>query len=721
MIATPNLAAILFGVVPPAPKVVAVGELSTAQKAQLGVLLGLPSGVRISDVAVRQPDTAPRPDLGQGGISPGRTSTPQAFGDTLSDLFSAEEAARAAREEEEAAALAEQIAQEDADLAREHAKRSFAEFSRQAIASGFTHGIRRVQWAPHLELLCVEIQHLLEGWMVACGCADEMLVRPESATYAREMIARQDALWARHGLIRLPGHVLVQNEVINICPGTLKSTILCVLANAWIWLHAPWFVFGAASYNEKNVDRDANATRALVTCKWYRETFDIRWGISPVANAVRHFQIVYPLGVDWQELGLPRAEGERYSRTTGQGFTGLHLNGMFLDDPDDADRVWNDPEREGIHDKWRNAMENRTTDERYDIRVILQQRVHVDDLSGYVLGIVQWSRHKRKGWAWLCIPLQYGRGPKDAPKETPFGGRDWRTKLDDVMHPERFSPEVIADKLEKLFEQGFGSQYNQNPQPLDAGMFLRKSLRWFVIDGTEQSAPGYVWPRRRPDGCAPRDGEGAVPPVVLGVTNGKPDLDFVAISVDPSNPSSDAPSLTNSNVGLVVVGGKEERRYWLDDRSRVMGIQEMYDEIERCVCDWAHLASRVLVEIKAAGSSVVNELKKLLESGKLRDKYGVKVRIEVTEIKVAAHDNYIIRARGMVPTINGGLFYVLDGAPWLWPKMHEGKTLDEGAIGELCGFPFAKKDDRVDALAHLINYYRTEGEAMARAKALNVW
>jgi phage terminase large subunit-like protein len=704
VISTPNLAAILFDALPAPPRPMPVAELPPALRTML-------SNVRIpdspdpgpSDAPVRQPDIAPpRP-------APDRTAQ---------DVARAVDE-RERREAEEARALTAQIRAEAEDFAREHARRSFPEFARQAINSGFVHGIRRVQWAPHLELLCTEIQHLLEGWLVATGSAlPDADGRGGLGVFGREMVARQDALWARHGLVRLPGHVLVQNEVINICPGTLKSTILCVLANAWIWLHAPWFVFGCASYNEKNVDRDANATRALVVSKWYRDTFDIRWVISPVANAVRHFQIVYPTGTDAAALGLPPAGGERYSRTTGQGFTGLHLNGMFLDDPDDADRVWNDPEREGIHNKWSNAMENRVTSEDYDLRVILQQRVHVDDLSGYVLGIVQWSKHKRKGWAWLCIPLQYGRGPKDAPTETPFGGRDWRTKIDEVMHAERFSAEVIADKITKLFEQGFGAQYNQNPQPLDAGMFLRSSLRWFVVDGTEQSAPGYVWPRRRPDGCAARDGEGAVPPVVLGLKSSKPDLDFVSISVDPSNGGE---SLTASNVGLVVVGGKDERRYWLDDRSRVMGIQEMYDEIEKCVCDWAHLASRVLVEIKAAGSSVVNELKKLLESGKLLDKFGAKVRIEVTEIKVASHDNYIIRARGMVPTINGGLLYILDGAGWLWPKMHEGKTLDDGAIGELCGFPHARRDDRVDALAHLINYYRSEGAAAARAKALNVW
>jgi len=135
------------------------------------------------------------------------------------------------------------------------------------------------------------------------------------------------------------------------------------------------------------------------------------------------------------------AGGRRYSRTVQRGFTGLHVDGMFIDDPDDADRVWNETARLATQNKFTNAMENRVNDEHRTIRKVMQQVVHLEGFSA-------------------C--------PKDAPEETPFGWRDWRTEKGETMHP-RLSPGVLADKRLKL--PGYNGQYNQNADELGSGMF----------------------------------------------------------------------------------------------------------------------------------------------------------------------------------------------------------------------------------------------------------
>lgn len=643
-----------------------------------------------------------------GGILPDADVTPAATATSAqAEVMQAlgvdveTEEQRRARDEAE---LREEYAETLRVYESEYARRSFAEFVRQAVRAGVVHGVSRLQWSKHLDATCMHVQALFEGWLVAHG----------RGTVEQEQ--RVDATFALWGLTRKPyrkgridpltgdldedGDMLVQNMIENICPGTLKSTLVMVLANAWIWLHAPEFAFGAASANDKNVERDSDATRDVVTSEWYKEHFDITWGIRA--------------DKDSKSLWMTTAGGWRLSRTIQAGFTGQHVHGMFIDDPDDADKVWSEAERRKTQSKYTRAMENRVVNEKTCIRFILQQRVHTDDLTGYNLNTKRWSPKNRMGWAWLVIPLRYGRAPADAPKVTPYGWRDWRATLDECMHPARFPIEVIADKATTLGDHGMASQYDQNPTPLSGGMFEREKLRFFVWEGTNVGAL-----RKRPDGCAPRDGESGLPPIVIRRDHifKKLPFDEIAVTVDCSFGSQ--AQNTASQVGLLVVGKLNEEFYILDDRTQIMGVQEQNDKVAACVADWSPDVVRVLVENKALGPSVINELTKLLASGKLKGRDGKPVSVIVETIEVPSGDNKVIRARAMIPSFANSFVYVLDGADWLYPRKNDsGKVIDDGFVAEVCLFPFSKRNDRVDALSQLITYYRDGGDTNATINAL---
>jgi len=53
-----------------------------------------------------------------------------------------------------------------------------------------------------------------------------------------------------------------------------------------------------------------------------------------------------------------------------------------------------------------------------------------------------------------------------------------------------------------------------------------------------------------------------------------------------------------------------------------------------------------------------------------------------------------VRGRAAMPTVEAGLIYVRDGAPWVneW-------------VGEVSGFPHAARDDRFDALTQMVIHY----------------
>lgn len=605
------------------------------------------------------------------------------------------------------------------------ARRWLADFAQQAIAAGVVSGITRVAWGPHLAAVCLHTQLQLEGWIVANGPDRDSPDWPAWADEHDDMIARQREAWERDWPVEVKEgevprneraawedgapepwlrYVLVQNQAYNLPPGTLKSTLVMVLACAWIWLHAPTFSFGAASGVDANVTRDSNATRDIIRSRWYRETFEIGWDTFDIEDPdpeVRR-DIAIRGDVDSVSHWATSAGGIRYSRTWQRGFTGMHCDGLFGDDPDDADRVHNESTRLATQNKWTNAMETRVNDEHRSVRLVMQQVVHVEGMSAYLLSIARWSPRSPKGWAQLCIPAEYGYGPADAPEVTPYGWRDWRTAKGETMHP-RLSPGVLADKRLKL--PGYEGQYNQNASRVVDGLFERRLAKFFVFEGENIAAL-----RRRPDGCVPRLD---LPPIVI-----KPgELQQLTLSVDTANSLDPKPGAKVSAVGLIVGGLRGDERFAVDDRTRVLGVDGTYQAIYTLIGAW--MIERVLVELKAAGAGVCAEIDRSIKRGWYLDAEnrkvellwpdGSKPRCVVEPWKPPPNEDKVQRAHGALPAWRDGFTFLRDGADWLYPQVElEGrKTLDEGFVGEICSFPGSRRKDRVDAWSQFVARYRT--------------
>lgn len=526
------------------------------------------------------------------------------------------------------------------------------------------------EWNWHIRDFCGQVQAMLEGWLVA------------NKHGTRAMLQRQIEAWAFHGLKFRPGQLLVQNALFNLPPITLKSRILMVCAPAWLWLHCPTATFWAISSVDANVKRDSNAHRQLVESNWYRESFGIKWTIHKRINAVG----------EWQTT----AGGKRTSRTMLAGATGGHRDITLNDDPDDAHKVHSEPIRRETQLKWSRAWKNRINHGDRSIRIAIQQRVHVDDWTAAQVNKGVWSPRDRRAWAWIVMPLLFGHAPKEAPTVSPWGWIDPRRVENENMQPSRFSEEFIADEIREKGPEGFEGQYNQNPQSLDGGMIKRTHVRFFrIIDKP-------ISDRKKPHGCGINDDGDQVETYVLGKKKDSEelDLDWLTVTIDCSNGSQ---AVTASSVGIIVAGGRGMEVFIFEDRTEIMSIQGMYDAIAQIVRDYR--VTKALIELAAAGDSVITELRKLLKTGDLLWPNGKRAIVEVVPIKTG-RDSKEGRAAAMAPAWRAGLVFVLEGAEWLYPKIVDGKTLDPGFIGEVCVFPKSKKNDRIDALSQLFTYYR---------------
>jgi predicted phage terminase large subunit-like protein len=479
---------------------------------------------------------------------------------------------------------------------------SLAEFVRQGW-----HVLEplNIEWNWHHDALCANVQGMLEEWM-AFRDGERLRMR-----------------W--------------QNLVLNICPSTLKSRIVMVFAVAWMWLRCPQWSVLCVSANPANVTRDAESCRDLVTSKWYRETFRVEWKIRD--------------DIDSKSKFATTAGGTRYSRGMLAKVTGIHVDCILLDDPDDANDVHSEAARRERAGKWE-AMGNRVNDLKACIRIILQQRVHVDDCTGDVLS--------RGGWLHASYALEFR---DEWRRDTPFYS-DPRTLEGENMHPARFTPEVIAGERLRLGSQGFEAQYNQNPSPREGGMLKRLWFRWCRI---ANRTPG---PAKRPQGCSGDEAR-----VIDVDTRGRMIVDWVTITVDATFGSL---SDTASAVGLLVVAGIGHDRLVLDDKTKPMTFTQTKTAIRELLTAWPE-CTRVIVERKANGQAIIDDMEREFPGFIGVDPYGGKES----------------RAAAMSPAIESGSVYLLEGAVWV----------DE-FITELTVFPHGKRDDRVDSLSQLMAYFR---------------
>lgn len=623
-----------------------------------------------------------------------------------------EDLREAAREELLRREAAEELERREAAAASACA--SLAEFFRQAVAAGTVAGIRRLEWGPHLDFYCLSIQLQLESWLVAYGPERDSAEWTAWADRRAEMIGRQREAWERTSATWEDAapepwlrYVLAQNQVDNLPPTSLKSTIAMVIANAWIWLHAPRFSFVAASGVEANVDRDSNATRDLVRSAWYRETFSISWST---------YNVEIPIDVrkesDAVRLWATTAGGKRDSRTINSGWIGAHGDCLYVDDPDDPDKVFNEADRLKPQNRFTRAMENRTNDDNRSIRRVLQQATHIEDFTAYLLSLARWSPQNPKGWHYNCVPAEYGHGPDDAPAETPYGQRDWRTTKGDTMSA-RLSPGVLADH--KLKRPEYEALYNQNRKRRIGGIFAPRYARFFIWEHQVGQ-----WLRPRPDVCVSREES---PPVVVKPSQ----LRNLTLSIDAANSLDPAPGAKVSAVGLTVNACRGEERLVLDDATRVLGVHGTYRAIFQLAARWS--LDRILVEEKALGAGVLAEIMLAIRRGWYMDSEtddrvellgpdGRRLRCEVEPYKPGKEDK-VQRAHGMLPAWQQRLWLLHDGADWLYPKIDESrKTLDEGWIGEVCSFPGSRRSDRVDSESQFSARYRATSDPKADLQAM---
>ena len=160
--------------------------------------------------------------------------------------------------------------------------------------------------------------------------------------------------------------------------------------------------------------------------------------------------------------------GFRKATSVGGALTGLGGDIFLLDDPQKPVDAQSEARRSSLNQWFSNTLLSRLDNKETGAIVVVMQRVHLDDLSGFL-------SNGSDEWTVLSLPAI-----AEADERIPIGDNEFHVRrVGEALHPERESLEMLHRMRETLGSEVFQAQYQQCPVPVGGAMIKRLWLRYY--------------------------------------------------------------------------------------------------------------------------------------------------------------------------------------------------------------------------------------------------
>jgi predicted phage terminase large subunit-like protein len=243
----------------------------------------------------------------------------------------------------------------------------------------------------------------------------------------------------------------IKRLIINMPPRSLKSIMASVAFPAFILGLDPTRRIICASYSGELAKKHSNDFRAVLDSRWYRSTFP-GTRVGPFKNNETEIELT--------------ARGFRLAASVGGTLTGRGGDIIVIDDPLKPDDAFSDTKRNGANQWFTNTLLSRLDDKRTGAIVVVMQRVHMDDMTGFL------TEHSDE-WEVLNLPAI-----ADNDSSIPcWEGKPYARTAGEVLSPQR-EPLYLLEALKmQIGGDAFSAQYQQMPVPPGGAMVKR---HWIV-------------------------------------------------------------------------------------------------------------------------------------------------------------------------------------------------------------------------------------------------
>ena len=372
--------------------------------------------------------------------------------------------------------------------------------------------------------------------------------------------------------------------VINIPFRSTKSLLVTVMFPVWSWIRNPKFRFITASYSAELSIEHSTRSRDIINSPWFKDRWGELFHIKKDQNLKSRYENNF--------LGVRRAT------SVGGTVTGQGGDFLIVDDPVSPQNAASEIERENANEWYRTTFYSRLNNPLTGIRIVIMQRIHDNDLSGFLL----YDNTSRLKYKHICIPAELSDDVKPQKLEKYYdkNGLFWT---------DRFSKTILDDYKQALGSYGYAGQLMQTPTPLNSGMI---KAEWLKIDKFKMMEVGE-----------------------------KTTVDFV---IDPAYTASEK----NDPSALLAYIFKDNKWQIID----CVNVRKEFPELVKFIPQWVQKngysnRSRIYVEPKASGKSIVQTLQK--ETG-----------LNVREDKPPSKDK-VARVQDISASLESGRVSLLNG------------------------------------------------------------
>lgn len=425
--------------------------------------------------------------------------------------------------------------------------------------------------------------------------------------------------------------------IVNIPPRSLKSMIFTRMLAAWAWIHYSWMRFMRGSYAEELALEHAVETRDIIRSDWYQDNWGHVYQLKGDQDNKHHFRTNF--------------NGACFTTSTTGKATGRGANVVSLDDPISPLQSESDTERAKSIRFYKRTIKSRLNNKKVDLIVIVMQRLHEEDLTGWIL------EHEALRIKHICLPAE------DAPWVSPPELREKYVEVvpgrPKLLFPAQFGFEVLDPIKEDAYL--YAGQYQQRPSPEEGGLFKRQNWRFWKPAGMD--LPSVT--------------------VNIGLEIHTCIVEDLPTDFDDSLCSWDCSfkDLKSSDyVSGTVWARRGPKKYLIDRRKGKMNYSKTCKEIKLFKAQYPRTTA-VLIEDKANGPAVIADVKKTI-SGVIAINPGSNSKLS--------------RAMPMSRQQEAGDIYLPHPAiaPWV-----------DDYINEFTSFPNGSHDDDVDSSDQAINYF----------------
>jgi predicted phage terminase large subunit-like protein len=257
----------------------------------------------------------------------------------------------------------------------------------------------------------------------------------------------------------------VRRLIVNMPPRNLKSLAFNVALSAFLLGHDPRKRIFCISYGGELSSEHAAQFRAIVQSEWYRRIFP-RMRIRRMVD---------------DEVFTTERGFRRWTSVLGP-MTGLGGDAFIIDDPIKPVDALSDVKREAVNHWYSNTLLSRLDNKETGIILVVMQRVHQDDLSGYLL------RDSADVYEHLELPAI-----AEIPKRIPIGrGRHHDWAVGDALHPAFESLETLRLLRREMGSPVFSAHYLQRPIPQGGALLQSDWFRYYTELPESGNSGSYI-------------------------------------------------------------------------------------------------------------------------------------------------------------------------------------------------------------------------------------